>query len=166
MRNWYCIFTKRGYEDILTKRFSELPELEVFNPKVKVKKYTGLRLKEATEGLFPSYIFSKLDPNRYFHLVSYTRGVRRFVGDREGKAHVVDESIIEVIASRVKSGFVQLESPKLNSGDSVMIKEGPFSGLSGLFLEETKATERIMILLNTLQYQAKIELPRAFVSRQ
>ena len=164
MRNWYCIFTKRGQEDIVSKKLGALAQVEVVNPKIKVRRFTGFVVKEMVEGLFPSYIFSKLDLARYLHMVKYTRGVRRFVGDRAGNPHVVDDSIVELITSRIKNGFIQLERPQLASGDQVIIKKGPFSGLEGLFIEETKASERVVILLNTIQYQARMELPRECVA--
>jgi transcription antitermination factor NusG len=114
MRNWYCIFTKRGQEDIVSKKLEEMPDLEVFNPKIKVKKYNGFKFKEVSEELFPNYIFSRLDPFRYFHVVKYTRGVRRFVGDRGGNPYVLHDSVVEFIVSKMKNGFVTINSTTLS----------------------------------------------------
>jgi len=165
MKSWYCIYTKPKQEDLVCKRLMELPDIELFNPKLKARKYVRSRLTEVVEELFPSYVFSKFNPYRYFHMIKYTRGVKRFVGDCTGTPYVVDEQIIEVIRSKMSDGFVRLDVSEMRQGEEVMITEGPFSGLTGLFLNETKPNERVMILLNAIQYQLKVEVDRGFVAK-
>lgn len=143
----------------MCKKLSELPDLQIFNPKIKRKKYFRGKLVEAVEELFPCYIFAAFDVLSYFHMIRYTRGVRRFVGDRDGMPYVVDASIISFIQSQMENGFVRLRSPQFAPGDQVMVTEGPFSGLTGIFVEELKPRERVIILLNTIRYQAKVEVP-------
>ena len=163
IRNWYCIYTKPKQEDLLSRRLSDITEIEVFNPKLKKKKYVRGRLKEIVEELFPCYIFSRFNPDRYFHMVRFTRGVRRIVGNEV--PFVVDEDIISLIRSKIKEGFVNLEPPVFKSGEQVIIKDGPLSGLTAIFLKELSAKERVLVLLNTLAYQAKVELDRCLLSR-
>lgn len=162
IKNWYCIYTKPRQEDLLSRRLSDITEIEVFNPKLKKKKYVRGRLKEVVEELFPCYIFSRLNLDRYYHTVRYTRGVRRIIGNKVPL--IVDESIITQIRSKMKEGFVNLEHPVFESGEQVVIKDGPFSGLTGIFIKELKATERVLVLLNTIAYQAKIEIDRCLLS--
>jgi transcription antitermination factor NusG len=115
--------------------------------------------------LFPSYIFSRLDLYEHYHTIRYTRGVRRFVGDSTGSPYVVDESLIGIIRSKMQDGCISLEHPRIIKGEKVIILNGPFSGLTGLFMNELKPSERVVILLNTLQYQAKVEVPAELVAR-
>jgi len=163
IRNWYCIYTKPKQEDLLSRRLSDITEIEVFNPKLKKKKYVRGRLKEIVEELFPCYIFSRFNPDRYFHMVRFTRGVRRIVGNEV--PFVVDEDIISLIRSKIKEGFVNLEPPVFKSGEQIFIKDGPLGGLTAIFLKELSAKERVLVLLNTLAYQAKVELDRCLLSR-
>lgn len=158
MSSWYCIYTKPRQEDLVSKRLQELNSIEIFNPKIRRKKYIRTRLLEVTEELFPAYIFAKFDESniRYFHLIKYTRGVKRLIGDHKGNPYIVEKSIIECIQSRMENGFVRLASPKMARGEEVYIKEGPFCGLTGLFLEELKPKDRVLILLNSIQYQARL----------
>jgi transcription elongation factor/antiterminator RfaH len=165
MRHWYCLYTKPGQEDNICRKLSELPGVELFNPKIKRKKYVRSRLKEVVEELFPSYVFSLLNPYAHYHTIKYTRGIRRFVGDSTGSPYVVDESLIQILQSEMKDGFVCLERPGMTAGEKVVILDGPFSGLTGLFLNELKPGERVMILLNTLQYQARVEVPKDLVAK-
>ncbi len=81
IERWYCIYTKPNMEEQVSKRLRDIPEMEVFHPKIKRNKYVRGRLQEVVEDLFPSYIFSRFSLLNYFHLVKFTRGVRRVVGD-------------------------------------------------------------------------------------
>lgn len=122
-------------------------------------------LQETIEELFPSYIFSKFDPGKHIRTVNYTRGIRRIVGDGTGSPYVMDEAIIENIRSRIKDGFVQFEPVNFDAGDDVIIREGPLKGLRGVFQKEVKAQDRVVILLNTLAYQARIEVAKEILAK-
>jgi transcription elongation factor/antiterminator RfaH len=164
MKHWYCIYTKPAQEDIICRKLCELPEIELLNPKLKRKKFARHRFTEVIEQLFPCYIFSKFDALQYFHLIRYTRGVKRFVGDRADSPYTVDDSIIEFIKAKMNDGLVTMEPIEFVPGQAVRIVDGPFGGLSGVFLEELKPHERVMILLNTIQYQAKVMIPLELVA--
>ena len=165
MRNWYCVYTKRGQEDSVSFKLSELPNLEVLNPKIQRRKYVRHRSRFVNEELFPSYIFSRLDLEQYGHLVQYTRGVRRFVGDRSGRPYEVDLSIINFLKARLHNGIVLIEQDLLRPGDQVRIHDGPFTGLTGEILLGMKPNERVMVLLTSLERQLKVEFPSCCLSR-
>lgn len=163
MENWYCIYTKANYADNLCQRFGEFSDIQVLNPKLKRKKYVRRKLQEVIEDFFPCYMFVRFDFVRYFHMIRYTRGVRRIVGDSLGDPWIVDEKIIEIIKSQSRDGYIEIEQNRLKKGDHVVIKGGPFDGFMGVFLEELKPSERVLVLLNTIQFEARIELFRDFV---
>jgi transcriptional antiterminator RfaH len=165
MENWYCIYTKANYADNLCRRFAEFSDIEVLNPKLKRKKYIRGKLQNVIEDFFPCYIFARFDLVRYYHMIKYTRGVRRIVGDTMGAPWVVDEKIIEIIELRARDGYIHIEPNRFNIGDQVLIKGGPFSGFMGVFVEEIKPRERVLILLNTIQFEARLELYSDFVVR-
>jgi transcription antitermination factor NusG len=163
MDSWYCIYTKANYEDPLCRRLGDFSDIEVLNPKLKRKKYVRGKLQDVVEEFFPCYIFARFDLPQYYHMIRYTRGVRRIVGDSQGKPNSVDETLIDVIKSRIIGGYICIEENRLTKGDEVLIKGGPFDGFAGLFIEELKPRERVLVLLNTLNYQAKIEIFKDFV---
>ena len=165
VKNWYCIYTKAGKEEAVSRALRERLDLEVFNPKIKRKKFVRGRYVEALEELFPCYIFSRFELDLYFHTIKYTRGVRKIVGDSLGSPYVVDEAIIKAIESRMVNGFVSLQPQRFSPGEKVAIQEGPLKGLEGIFLEEVKPKDRVLILLNAIRYQAKIEIERDFVGK-
>lgn len=160
MEIWYCVYTKPKQEDHVCRRLKDLPGMEVFNPKLKVTKTLRSRSIEVVEELFPSYIFLRFGAPSYFHMIQYTRGVKRFVGSSLGAPYAVDDVIIRHIKSRMIDGLVHTNAPQLTKGQEVLIKGGPFNGLTGLFLNETKPSERVMILLSMLGSDLKVEIGR------
>jgi transcription antitermination factor NusG len=158
MDNWYCIYTKANYEDPLCRRFAEFSDIEVLNPKLRRKKYVRGKLKEVVEEFFPCYIFARFELPRYFHMIKYTRGVRRIVGDSVGKPGTVDHALIDLMKTNSRDGYVYVEPSRFQEGDEVIIKGGPFDGFAGLFIKEVTPRDRVLILLNTLSYEAEIEV--------
>jgi transcriptional antiterminator RfaH len=165
MNHWYCIYTKPKYEGLLCERLSGLSDIETFNPKLKVHNFIRGRFREVVEELFPCYIFSRFDPLRYYHTIKYTRGVRHIVGDASGAPYIIDEGIIDLIRSNIKEGYVSLDQTDFKTGDQVVIRCGPLNGLKGVFLRKMKASERVLVLLNTIDYQARIEVDRSILVR-
>lgn len=163
MKEWYCLYTKARQEDIVSQKLLKHPGIEIFNPKLKRKKLVRGRLTEAVEGLFPCYLFSRFDPHEFYHMIKYTRGVKRIVGNTDGYPYVIDEGLIDNIKVRMEEGFVKIEPPHFKEGESVLIDEGPFKGLSGIFMKEMKASDRVLILLNTLHYSAKVQVEKVFL---
>ncbi len=158
--NWYAIYTKPHKEKLVAELLSNLTDVEVLNPIVKVKKFRNKRLTSANEELFPSYIFARFDLYKYYHTIKYTRGVRKFVGRTESLPYIISEDIINMIKERIVNGYIRLDPPELKKGDKVIVRFGPMRGLRGIFLSDTKPSERITILLNTLSYQAKVEIDK------
>jgi transcription antitermination factor NusG len=163
MISWYCIYTKANYEDPLCQRLGQFSDIELLNPKLKTRKYVRGKLKEIVEEFFPCYIFARFDLSRYYHMIKYTRGVRRIVGDSQGYPIVVDEALVGMIKLRTEDDYICIEPNALTKDDKVLINGGPFEGFEGLFIKEVRSRDRVLILLNTINYEAKIEIYRDFV---
>jgi len=167
MEHWYCIYTKQGMTEQVCRRLSELSGIEVLNPKLRINKFRRGRLSDVVEDLFPGYFFSRLDLSPYYRLIKYTRGVKSFVGDFSGKPYIVEDSIIQEIRSRITDGFVRIGQSclRFEEGDRIMIKDGPLQGFPGIFLQDLHARERVLILLNAITYQAKIEIEQGCIDK-
>ena len=87
------------------------------------------------------------------------------VGDVSGNPFIVDEEIIDHIQSRMFDGFIQLEPNEYNPGDDVVVQEGPFAGLTGIFIKDLPARDRVLILLNAIAYQASVEVEKGFLAK-
>ncbi len=163
---WYAIYTKPKREKVVVEYLSRLEDIEILNPIAKVKKFHRKKLALMEEELFPSYLFARFDFERYYHTITYTRGVKRILKTKTGVPFIVDPSIIDSIRERIVDGFVLMDPPALKEGDAVSIKEGPLKGFMGVFLSETKPLERVTILLDTLTYQARVEVDRCLLVKE
>jgi len=79
----------------------------------------------------------------------------------------VDEEIINLIRSRIGSnGFVKTPA-ELKAGDEVVINDGRFQKLHGVFEREMQDADadRVTILLSSVSFQAHVVVDRALVGR-
>ena len=152
---WHAIYTKPGKEDTVAFRLQGIG-IEVLNPKLKSKKYKRNKIVEVLEPLFPCYLFANFDKEKYTHLITYTRGVRYIVGKRN--PIVVFDEIINTIKGSMEEGNILVVKPqRFEKGVRVLIKEGPFKDFYGIFEKEVKGHERVMILLETLNYKLELD---------
>ena len=77
----------------------------------------------------------------------------------------VDDVIVKTIQSQVGAdGFVRIDE-QFKSGDQVMVKDGPLKSFTAIFEREMKDSERVVILLNTVNYQAHLQVNKAMISK-
>src|SRR5262245_61288751 len=160
---WYVIHTHPKQEDRADSNLTVLG-VQTFNPKVRERHYNQYTNAPTylSKPLFPRYIFAKLKINDLYYKVRFTRGVHSLISFGDNPTPI-DEEIIAVIQSRVREdGFVTIEdNPK--PGDKVMIKYGPLRNFAGIFEHEMKGADRVRILLQTVSYQAHVEIEKDLV---
>ena len=160
---WYVIYTKPRQEDKVGELLARAL-VEVFNPKLRRKRLIRNKYERDVRPLFPNYIFAKFDPSLQYHMIKYTRGVSGIVGN-PGSPWPVSEDIIGIIKSRMNEEGLIVISPDIKVGDEVEITEGPFRGFIGIFEREMKDSERVIVLLNTVEYQASIDIERELLRK-
>ena len=159
---WYAVYTKPKQEGIVADSLRGAG-LEVFNPKLKQKKYVHGAYKDIIGPLFPSYIFVRFEPTNFSWMIRYTRGVRKIVGG--DSPWPVSDEVIDLIKSQEENGLISIKPPELRSGDRVIIKDGPLQGLSGIFEKEISGQERVILLLTAIEYQARIVIDKVFLAK-
>jgi transcriptional antiterminator RfaH len=162
--NWYSIYTKPKQEDKVEESLARA-SIEVFNPKLRRKKLVRGKYAHVIRPFFPNYLFAKFDPDRQYHMIKYTRGVRGIVGN-QGSPWPVSEDIIDIIKSRMNNEGLIVISPDIKVGDKVEITEGPFRGFIGIFEREMKDSDRIIVLLNTIEYQARVDIEKELLVKK
>jgi transcriptional antiterminator RfaH len=154
VQRWFVVNTKpkneeRAFHNLISARY------DVLNPKIRLRKYKETGFIEQVEPLFPSYIFVKFDPVEDYYMVKYARGVKKIVSFA-GKIVPLQDELIEFIKRRLTDGVATVEKKKFRKGEKVFIKEGPFKGLAGIFERELEGEERVMILLEGINYYAQM----------
>lgn len=158
--NWYVIYIKPKCEDSTALQFRNAG-IEALNPKIWTKKYVRGKYITVIEPLFPSYLFAYFDPEIHGHMIKYTRGVKFIVGRQNPL--VVPQEIIDTILERMEGDIVTPVTEKLESGDRILIKEGPFANFYGIFERDVPGRERAMILLEVLH--CKLEIENIFIRK-
>jgi transcriptional antiterminator RfaH len=163
--NWYVIHTHPKQEERTSSNLN-VGGIETLTPKLwskKANQFTG-KMVQTIKPLFPGYIFARFAFEEQYHNVRYTRGVHSLVSFSNAPTPIDDE-IIDLIRSRIgPDGFVNLLED-LKPGDQVVINEGRFQHLSGVFERQLEDADRVRILLDTVTFQAHVVVDRALVNR-
>ncbi len=162
--NWHAVYTKPKQEDRVEENLSRA-SIEVFNPKLKRKKLVRGKYDYVVQSFFPCYVFARFEPKRHYHMLKYTRGVKGIVGAK-GSPWPVSDEIIEIIRSRMNDEGMIVISQDIKAGDKVEIVEGPLAGFIGIFEREMKDKDRVIVLLNAIEYQARIEIEKEFLKKR
>ena len=142
-------------------------QVETFSPKLKENHYNHYTGKPSCviKPLFPGYIFARFAADNLLQKVRYTRGVQSVVSFGSGPTPV-DEQVVSLLRSRVKEdGFVRVGESFL-PGDEVIVQHGPLKDFVGILEQEMKDTDRVMILLKTVSYQARIVVGRDMIRKK
>jgi transcription antitermination factor NusG len=82
-----------------------------------------------------------------------------------GKPIPIDDEVIALLKSRVDDeGFLRLGEP-LKPGDKVRIKDGIWKDLVGVVERDLNASERIRLLITTIQYQGSLTVEKDCVEK-
>lgn len=152
--NWYALYTKPKAEGAVVQLLNNAG-IETLNPKIIVKKYIRKKYIEATEQLFPCYLFAFFDEDKHGHMIRYTRGVKYIVGKENPLT--VPLQIIDLIRERMVGDIVTPLPEKFDTGERVLIKEGPFKDFYGIFERHVPGKQRAMILLEALYFRLEVE---------
>jgi transcriptional antiterminator RfaH len=162
---WYVIHTNPKQEDRAELNLRAW-QVETFNPRFRscrYNEYTGEPIY-TVKPFFPRYIFARFKVEDLFHKVRFTRGVSEIVtfGDYPS---AIDDDIINIIKSQIgDDGLVRI-GEKLRPGDRVMLNNGPLKNFTGIFKWEMKDASRVMILLETVSYQARVVVNKQLLRR-
>jgi transcriptional antiterminator RfaH len=163
---WYVVHTHLKQEDRASGNLRVLG-VPIFYPRIRERRHNQFSNAPAyvTKPLFPRYIFAQFRIDDLYHKVRFTRGIYTVVSFGEGPVPI-DEDVIALIQSNMKEdGFVRIGN-EISPGDKVIVKEGPLKNFAGVFEREMKDTDRIRILLETVSYQAHIEIERDMVKKR
>jgi len=160
---WYALHTKPRQEESAALNLIR-EAITVFNPRTRRARIGRGKIVRAAEPLFPGYIFADFIPEKHYNLVRYARGVSSIVGGVDS-IWQVSQQIIDLIRAREDDeGYIKLVST-LQPGDLVEIHNGPFKGLTGIFAGQLRPAERVMILLRSINMQARLEIDQGFLQK-
>lgn len=157
---WYLIQCKSRQEERAEENLAR-QGYSCFRPKYLRERFSQGKRSQVKESLFPGYLFIQLDFLDNWSPLRSTRGVLRIVAFGN-QPLAVESSLVEELKLREQQALGGLE---LVSGEIVQILEGPFAELQAIYLR-MDGDERVVLLLNLLQRQQQITLPRSGITKQ
>lgn len=161
--NWFAVNTKPNREDTAAMNIRRLG-LDVLLPKISCTRTVLGSQRSIHVPLFPCYLFARFSPRDYLHSIRYARGVRKVVSAGDVPLPV-DLGIISSIHSRMDAiGCVDLAPRRFDLGEKVFIRDGFLQGLTGIVERDLSGQKRVVILLQSIEYQARIFVEKRFLS--
>ena len=158
---WYLLQSKPRQEDLAVINLIHLG-IHAFSPHLTRSKMIRRKIKSVTEQLFPGYLFAKFDAATEYRKATHAPSVRNVVTFGSTPASV-DEETIELIHSRVDDKYMVVQPSSLRAGQIVRIGEGPLCGIHAVFERELSGSQRVVLLLNAVSYQARMTIDRDHV---
>ena len=163
MLRWYVIQTKPKKEQVAVS-YLKHESIEVFFPKMEAASIIYGKSRKVIKALFPNYVFAHFDPLVSYRLVRWSSGVSRVLGFEDGPAPV-DDQVIEIIKRRLDKNCVARKALHFKAKDRIRIRSGPLKDLMGIFDRWGSEEGRVKVLLNLLNYDARVELHYSQVER-
>jgi transcriptional antiterminator RfaH len=159
---WLLLRTKPREERIACEQLARITS-EVFLPLMRGRVRRWGRLVESIMPLFPCYLFARVNPEREYSRLPYTRGLQGFVylGDHPA---MVPDAVIAELQRRCAGGVIENPQRPLALGEPVVVVEGPFCQLEGIFERYCSGSERVAILLNVINGGTRVFLPASSVA--
>ncbi|MFW0755466.1 transcription/translation regulatory transformer protein RfaH [Pseudomonas sp. H11T01] len=156
---WYLIHCKakqdkRAQDNLMRQGY------ECYRPTYRRERLSRGTRQTLSESLFPGYLFIQLSLHDNWAPLRSTRGVLRTVSFGGQPVAIADE-IIDHLQLREREPSAQ---PLLTQGDAVRINEGTLAELEALFMA-MDGDERVVLLMNILQREQRINLPMSSITR-
>lgn len=162
---WYAIHTHLKQEKRVESNLRAW-NVETFYPKTKervLNQFSGAATYRI-KSLFPRYLFACFRADQLLHNVRFTRGVQSVVSFG-GIPIPVDDEIIEFFQLQTDDdGLIQIVE-QFKPGDKVVMKSGILNNLVGIFEREMNDSERVVILLATINYQGHVIVERESIRK-
>jgi transcriptional antiterminator RfaH len=148
-RSWFCVRSHPKREHIAAAHLRRLDGVEVFSPRLRIKKATRRGPVTFVESLFPNYLFAKFDVRTELQSIRHSPSVSTVVHFGTKLPQVPDE-VIEKLQASFPEGEIQEFDRDVRPGDEVTIAHGPFAGLEGKVLRVLAPQQRVQVLLEML----------------
>jgi transcriptional antiterminator RfaH len=163
-RAWFCLRTQPKHEHIAAANLRLLPDVEVFNPRIRYRRSTRRGPVWFTESLFPSYLFARFDWRLCLRQIHHAAGVSTVVHFGSRWPTLPDAAIAD-LKTAVGEQELRLIDATPQPGEEIQISGGAFHGLNAIVSRLVPARERVAVLLEFLGRQTMVEVPLQSVVR-
>ena len=162
---WFCLRTQIKHERLAAAHLRLMDGVEVLFPRMTFRRKWRQSMKEVTEPLFPNYLFVRFNPRKNLARVRHAYGVQTLVHFGNCLS-VIPDPVIEDIRRSLNSEQVCHVETRPEPGDTVAICGGAFSGLQAVVRYYLPRKQRVLLLLEFLGSQVKIEISEKEVFKE
>jgi transcription antitermination factor NusG len=153
-KHWYVIQSKHRNESHCVDELHR-KGIEALCPMT--RKYIWRRKQFEPVPYFAGYIFGRFRFPDDYYTVKWTRYVSKFV--KFGVDPIpLDDKFIQFIKNRMDSQGIIDDVPDFMEGDPVEFRFAPLKGLVGKILRADTAQRRVLVLMDLISYQTRIEV--------
>jgi len=168
-KQFYVVHTYSGYENRVKQTIEErarqqgLSEYfgEILIPTEQVVEVVKGERRTSKRKFFPGYIIVEMEMTpKTWHLVRTTPRVSGFVGGRQpDEIPPISREEVERLTSQITEGALK-PKPKVQfeTGDTVRVVDGPFSGFNGTVEEVSPDKGRLRVLVSIFGRATPVEL--------
>jgi transcription elongation factor/antiterminator RfaH len=155
---WFVIHTKPKGEHRVKEHFERMG-IEPLLPLTKVFRHPQHKMHPVLHPLFPNYLFAKLNLERHYYKVKWTRGVNRILG--VGNEPIpISEKVIDVLRDRMSEDDSVELIDEFQEGNLVQITSGPLKDFVGVFQKGLSSGGRVRILLDLIGKELPVQIYR------
>lgn len=155
--SWYCLRCRRTQEKLSALHLRLLLGVAVFCPRIRFKQINRNAERWVTEPLFPGYFFAKFDSERVVAEALTAYGVSDVL-QLDSRYAVVPDEIINELKQQTRSTEIGSLASALVPGERWRVVDDIANGLEVVILQILPARERIELLLEFLQREARARL--------
>jgi transcription antitermination factor NusG len=154
---WYCLRSKTKQEHVAAGSLRQMPDVEVFAPRLRFRRKTRRGPVWFVEALFPGYLFARFNWAAQVKMVQYARGILGVVHFGLAPA-IVPASVVDALRRTMDGSELRVVAPALAVGDEVQVTTGPLAGLQVVVQQVMPARERVKVLLEFLGRRVEAEV--------
>jgi transcriptional antiterminator RfaH len=159
---WYCLHCQPKHDHIAAAHLRRVAGVEVFFPRLRLKRVLRGRPTEVVEPLFPGYLFVQFNLASLLAQISHAPGVSNIVHFGPWIPTVPAAVIIE-LQEFAGAGHIRSVDTGVQAGDGVRIVCGAFQGLEAIVTRAMPARQRVAVLLDFLGRQVMVEMQQEWV---
>jgi transcription elongation factor/antiterminator RfaH len=161
-RSWYVAATYPQKEHVAALHL-ERQGFMSFVPRFQRVRRHARKVDVVLAPLFPGYLFVSFDIDAEpWHTIRSTFGIRHLVGTNRSRPQSVSQNVIDLLKSRVETGFINKTLYDLKPGDEVRVVQGPFAEHIAK-VESLPARDRVNLLFHILGTDKSIQLPLSYI---
>lgn len=166
--SWYVVHTYSQFEKSVSRALAERIQREgmqdkfgqILVPVEEVVELKGGQKVTSERKFFPGYVLVEMDmTDESWHLVKNTPKVTGFLGGSAMRPTPISEKEVQTIMQQMQAG-VEKPRPKVlfEVGESVRVKEGPFTDFTGMVEEVNYDKNKIRVAVTIFGRATPVEL--------